>query len=65
MDCNVMNYNEILFLIIVAMQRNCLGCYYHRWHLTFSGWSPLSGCNFPGGNDLGAHICSQYYSAGQ
>ena len=23
MHCNVMNYNEILFLIIIVMQRNC------------------------------------------
>ena len=37
------------------MQRNCLGCYCHRWHLTFSGWSPLSGCNFHGGNYLGGN----------
>ena len=30
MHCNVMNYYEILFLIIigVVVQSNCLGCYY-------------------------------------
>ena len=45
MHYNVMNYNEILFLIImgVVMQRNCLGCYCLRWQLAFSG-----GVHYPG-----------------
>ena len=63
MRCNVMNYNEILFLIVmgVVMQRNCLGCYCLRWQLTFSEWGSLSGCNFPRGNYLGVHISSQLF----
>ena len=63
MYCNVMNYYEILFLIIigVVMQSNYLGCYCLRWQYTFSAWDPSSGCNFLGGNYLGVHISSQLF----